>query len=121
MNIVNLSGRLGSDIKVYGNENRMFGRIRVAIERFKKTADGKREKTNPVWATVFINGRRSIALQPYLKKGTKISVTGRLSMDTKGNLVVIGDRIEFLNTPNTVKPTVKPEEKPEEVTVQEPF
>lgn len=117
MNIVVLTGRLGDDLKLYNSDNKKFGRLRLAVDRFKITKDGK-EKLAPVWVTVFVHGERAEKLSQYLKRGSKISVTGSLTADKNGALSVICHRIEFLSQK---KDQTIEQQVPPEITEEEPF
>ena len=117
MNTVILIGRLGDNMKVYEKNGKTFGRIRLAVDRFKISQD-KKEKLDPIWVTCFIHGPKCQKLVPYLTKGRKISILGTLNSDKNGQISVMVNRIEFLS--NKQEQTIETQIPPE-ITEDEPF
>ena len=80
MKLIQITGNIGNDAKVYsqnGNENVRFA---VAVTEKFKTNEGTKEKTD--WFSVFTTQK---SLVPYLTKGTKVFVLGKLNVNIRRN------------------------------------
>ncbi|MBD3306561.1 single-stranded DNA-binding protein [candidate division KSB3 bacterium] len=80
MNTVNLIGNLTRDVELkHTNTGTAIGSLSLAVnEKFKK-GDEWQERASFIDCTLF--GRRAEGLAPYLVKGTKIGITGKLRQD----------------------------------------
>ena len=102
---LSLIGNLGSDPEMKFGQNGA-GRLQFNVAVNQRTrVDGEwTEKTEWVRCTVF--GARAETLSNYLKKGTRVYVSGRLEArpwtDQQGNvragLEVIADTVEFMSS-----------------------
>jgi single-strand DNA-binding protein len=103
MNIIHLAGRLGSDPKPVGNEERPITKISVATDGgyYKKSESKFIPETD--WHTVFFFGRDAETIIKCFKKGDGILVSGKLKqnkkVDENGNkkdgFFIYGDSWEF--------------------------
>lgn len=80
MNVVNLVGNLGADaeLKVFGDGNSVLNFSLATSERWKDKQTGeKKEKTE--WHRCKMFGKGAAAVAEYMKKGTKVAVTGSIA------------------------------------------
>lgn len=83
MNSISVTGHLGTDAEMrrLGNGDPVVN-ARIAVNGFKK-------EDPPMWIGVTIFGKRGESVLPYLQKGTRIGVVGRLQVrewsDKDGN------------------------------------
>lgn len=100
INRVALSGNLGADMEVRSTSTGAYvGEFSLAISEWGK--DG--ERTSWVRCTMF--GDRAQKLAPYLVKGTKVALSGRLHQsvwetqagEKRSRVGVIVDEIEFMS------------------------
>lgn len=68
-----ISGNITRDAQIKENGDMAICNFTVAVNDFRANAD---DYTNFIDCALF--GKRANGLQPYLKKGTKVSVSGRL-------------------------------------------
>lgn len=75
MNLAILSGNLGRDpeLRTHGGDNILNFAIGVAT--------GTREKPETMWVDCALWGKRSTSLQPYLFKGSRVTVSGPLKLE----------------------------------------
>lgn len=73
INNVFISGNITRDAQIKENGDMAICNFTVAVNDFRANAD---DYTNFIDCALF--GKRAKGLQPYLKKGTKVSVSGRL-------------------------------------------
>ena len=100
MNKVILMGRLTRDPEVrYGDNQKAVGRFSIAVDRrFTREGDPTADFFN---CTAF--GKQAEFVEKYLKKGTKMLVTGRIQNDNYTNkdgqtvysVQIIVDELEF--------------------------
>ncbi|MDR1272670.1 MAG: single-stranded DNA-binding protein [Clostridiales Family XIII bacterium] len=101
MNLVIITGNLVRDPeKSVAGSGMSIVRFTVAVNRFRKNADGS--DADFIRVTVF--DRQADLVAQYLRKGSKVGVEGRLqtgSYEKDGKTVyttdVIGNRVEFLD------------------------
>lgn len=76
MNLGIFGGRLGKDAEL---NRRTTGE---PVLNFSLAVDvGTKQEPRTMWIECALWGKRGEALQPYLTKGTKVTVTGRVSLD----------------------------------------
>lgn len=73
MNVFSFTGNLGRDAETRQAGDSTVTGFSVAV----KSGWGDRERT--VWVDVSVWGKRGEAIEPYLKKGGQVAVTGELS------------------------------------------
>jgi len=75
MNLAILSGNLGRDpeLRTHGGDNILNFAIGVAT--------GTREKPETMWVDCALWGKRATSLQPYLFKGSRVTVSGPLKLE----------------------------------------
>ncbi len=107
MNKVILMGRLTRDPEVRysaGENSTAIGRFSIAVDRrFKRNGDADADFFN---CTAF--GKQAEFVEKYLKKGTKVLLTGRIQNDTYTNrdgqkvtsVQIIAEEIEFAESKN---------------------
>ena len=103
MNIVIMTGRLTADPEVrYSNQQTAVARYRLAVDRrFKREGEPEAD-----FITVVAFGKAGEFAEKYLKKGTKVGVTGRIQTgsykkndgQTVWTTEVIADAQEFLES-----------------------
>ena len=102
---LSLIGNLGNDSEMkYGQNGSGRLQFNVAVNQRTRVDGEWTEKTEWVRCTVF--GARAETLSNYLKKGTRVYVSGRLEArpwtDQQGNvragLEVIADTVEFMSS-----------------------
>ena len=77
-NRVFISGNLGTDIKVTytAGKGTPVGRFSVGVNEYKSQT----KQNEIMWVNVTLWGKSAESLSPYLVKGTKVIVTGKLSI-----------------------------------------
>ncbi|WP_455938452.1 single-stranded DNA-binding protein [Gemella morbillorum] len=77
-NRVFISGNLGSDIKVTytAGKGTPVGKFSVGVNEY----NSQTKQNETMWVNVTLWGKSAESLSPYLVKGTKVIVTGRLSI-----------------------------------------
>ena len=96
---VNFNGRLGADSEIKTSKGgKEYVAMRVATDEFKNN-----EKAT-AWINVTYHSERAIKMQPYLKKGSAVSVIGVETVgtyqdkngETQISRDVLADRVDFL-------------------------
>jgi single-strand DNA-binding protein len=96
---INFNGRLGADAEVRTSKSgKQYVSMRVATDEFKNGEKGT------AWLNVTYHSDRAIKMQPFLKKGSAISVIGSETVgtyqdkngDTQISRDVLADRVDFL-------------------------
>ena len=104
LNTCTISGNLGKAAELrYTNSQLAVVSFSVAVNERRKQADGSyQDEVNWLDSTMF--GKRAEALQPYLAKGTKLSLTGHLHKSTYerdgkqySRVEIIVDEVELMN------------------------
>lgn len=104
LNTCTISGNLGKTAELrYTNSQLAVVSFSVAVNERRKQADGSyQDEVNWLDCTMF--GKRAEALQPYLAKGTKLSLTGHLHKSTYerdgkqySRVEIIVDEVELMN------------------------
>lgn len=104
LNTCTISGNLGKAAELrYTNSQLAVVSFLVAVNERRKQADGSyQDEVNWLDCTMF--GKRAEALQPYLAKGTKLSLTGHLHKSTYerdgkqySRVEIIVDEVELMN------------------------
>ena len=104
LNTCTISGNLGKAAELrYTNSQLAVVSFSVAVNERRKQADGSyQDEVNWLDRTMF--GKRAEALQPYLAKGTKLSLTGHLHKSTYerdgkqySRVEIIVDEVELMN------------------------
>lgn len=105
LNTCTISGNLGkaADLR-HTNTGLAVVTFSVAVNERRKQADGSfQDEVNWLDCTMF--GNRAEALQPYLAKGTKLSLVGHLRKSTyerdgqtRSRIEIIVDEVELMNT-----------------------
>ena len=82
MNKVTLIGFIGKDaeLRYTTTENAVAGFSVATSESYKDKDGNKNEKTT--WHNIVIFGKRAEGLTPFLKKGTRIAVVGKIDNQT---------------------------------------
>ena len=77
-NRVFISGNLGTDIKVTytSGKGTPVGRFSVGVNEY----NSQTKQNETMWVSVTLWGKAAESLSPYLVKGTKVIVTGKLSI-----------------------------------------
>ena len=77
-NRVFISGNLGTDIKVTytAGKGTPVGRFSVGVNEY----NSQTKQNETMWVNVTLWGKSAESLSPYLVKGTKVIVTGKLSI-----------------------------------------
>ena len=77
-NRVFISGNLGNDIKVTytAGKGTPVGRFSVGVNEY----NSQTKQNETMWGNVTLGGKSAESLSPYLVKGTKVIVTGKLSI-----------------------------------------
>lgn len=104
LNTCTISGNLGKAAELrYTNSQLAVVSFSVAVNERRKQADcSYQDEVNWLDCTMF--GKRAEALQPYLAKGTKLSLTGHLHKSTYerdgkqySRVEIIVDEVELMN------------------------
>jgi single-strand DNA-binding protein len=106
MQIINISGRAGSDAQIRDTKNGdSILNVNVAVDQ----RNGAEKTTN--WYRCSIWGKRAQTLAPYIMKGTRVFICGELSIseyEGKQQLNVRVNDIEFFNDRSEEKAERKP-------------
>lgn len=77
MNITTIAGNIGKDAELRRlQDGTPVAQFSVAVDNGKDKSGNRREST---WFDCSIWGKRGEALEPYIKKGGKVTVSGRVS------------------------------------------
>lgn len=104
INICNISGNIGADSELRMTPSGLsIVRFSVAVNERKRQQDGSyADYTN--WINCVMFGKRAEALQPYLCKGSKVSLSGHLHQTTyehneerRSKIELIVDEVELMN------------------------
>lgn len=115
LNTCTISGNLGKAAELrYTNSNLAVVTFSVAVNERKRQQDGSyQDEVNWLDCTMF--GKRAEALQPYLAKGTKLSLVGHLHKSTferdgqkHSRVEIIVDEVELMNTRREPQGTQEP-------------
>lgn len=103
LNTVALTGRVGRDPEIkYFESGTMIATFSLAVDGFAK--DGEKPTH---WIDLKIWGKQAQVSADYVRKGSKIGVSGRLEQENwvdkesggkRSKLVVVADRLELLGT-----------------------
>lgn len=105
LNTCTESGRLGKPAELrYTNTGVAVVTFSIAVDERRKQADGSyQDEAN--WFDCVMFGKRAEALQPYLAKGTKLSLVGHLRQSTyerdgqkRSRVEIVVDDVELMNT-----------------------
>lgn len=104
LNSCTISGNLGKAAELrYTNSQLAVVSFSVAVNERRKQADGSYQDV-PHWFDCVMFGKRAEALQPYLAKGTKLSLTGHLHKSTYerdgkqySRVEIVVDEVELMN------------------------
>lgn len=118
INRVSISGNLGQDAELRQTQSGMavLGFSVCVNDRRKNQRTGEWED-RPNWVDCTMFGNRAQGIAPYLSKGCKVAVDGRLSQSTwekdgqrRSKLEVIVDEIEFMSAqgPSAAQPAACP-------------
>jgi single-strand DNA-binding protein len=119
MNLVTLSGRLGSDPKTAELENGTVTSVSLATDESYSKKDGTKVQQTE-WHDLEIWGRQGEVLAQYTKKGSKLLITGRIKTnkwqskdgETKRRTIIVVNSFEFLDSASRSEsdsePTVDP-------------
>lgn len=113
MNVVILSGNLGTDPEAKSSKKGNYTRFRLAVNRNGGGGD-------PLWVTVVCFDDLAEAAAKNLKKGTKVVVRGRLEQDKRGRFGVVAYEVEFLGGRASAKKQAPKAEEPEPEEVLDP-
>lgn len=124
INLVCVSGRLTRDIDVRYLQNAApVGTFALATNKSVKKNGSWTEDTSFIDITIY--GKLAEVLKPYLTKGKKISVTGAFRQDRWekngqkfSKIVVIADKINFLETQKTEGSAPAPQSAPQQMPPQ---
>lgn len=105
LNTCTISGNLGKAAELrYTNTGLAVVTFSVAVNERRKQADGSFQD-EVSWLDCTMFGNRAEALQPYLAKGTKLSLVGHLRKSTyerdgqkRSRVEIIVDEVELMNT-----------------------
>ncbi len=98
------SGRLGKAAELrYTTNGVAVVTFSIAVDERRKQADGSyQDEAN--WFDCVMFGKRAEALQPYLTKGTKLSLVGHLRQSTyehngnkRSSVEIVVDDVELMN------------------------
>ena len=104
LNTCTESGRLGKAAELrYTTNGVAVVTFSIAIDERRKQADGSyQDEAN--WFQCVMFGKRAEALQPYLTKGTKLSLVGHLRQSTydhngqkRSSVEIVVDDVELMN------------------------
>lgn len=105
LNTCAISGHLGKAAELrYTNSQLAVVTFSVAVNERAKQADGSYQDV-PHWFDCVMFGKRAEALQPYLAKGTKLSLAGHLRQNKwekdgrqYSRVEIVVDEVELMNT-----------------------
>jgi single-strand DNA-binding protein len=75
MNTCSFTGRLGRDAELRHTKAKGEPVLSVSL-----AVSGREKDAPPTWVSVSVFGKRAEALEPYLTKGSRIGVVGRISL-----------------------------------------
>lgn len=105
LNTCTESGRLGKAAELrYTTTGVAVVTFSIAVDERRKQTDGSyRDEAN--WFDCVMFGKRAEALQPYLARGTKLSLVGHLRQSTyerdghkRSRVEIVVDDVELMNT-----------------------
>lgn len=96
MQVTMIAGNVGKDavLRRTGNGDAVLG-FSVAVDNGKDKNGNKRDST---WYSCSIWGKRAESLENYIKKGTKLTLTGRAGVDVyegRGSLTLNVNELTF--------------------------
>ncbi len=105
INSVNIAGNLTRDMEVRTAQTGLqIGTVGIAVNDRRKNKNTGEWKNEPSFFDLKMFGTRAEKIAPYLTKGTKVSVQGKLIQErwekdgkTASRVFVYIDEIEFLN------------------------
>lgn len=105
LNTCTESGRLGKAAELrYTTTGVAVVTFSIAVDERRKQSDGS-YKDEANWFDCVMFGKRAEALQPYLAKGTKLSLVGHLRRSTyehdgqkRSRVEIVVDDVELMNT-----------------------
>lgn len=105
LNTCTESGRLGKAAELrYTTTGVAVVTFSIAVDERRKQPDGS-YKDEANWFDCVMFGKRAEALQPYLAKGTKLSLVGHLRRSTyehdcqkRSRVEIVVDDVELMNT-----------------------
>lgn len=105
LNTCTESGRLGKAAELrYTTTGVAVVTFSIAVAERRKQSDGS-YKDEANWFDCVMFGKRAEALQPYLAKGTKLSLVGHLRQSTyehdgqkRSRVEIVVDDVELMNT-----------------------
>lgn len=98
MKVITIAGNLGKDCEVQSNQRGEFITFSVAV------TEGSKENKKTIW---FGCSSYKVNLAQYLKKGTKVVVTGTLIIEEKGNRTFHDVRASHIQLMNDRKATTQ--------------
>lgn len=98
MKVITIAGNLGKDCEVQTNQRGEFITFSVAV------TEGSKENKKTIW---FGCSSYKVNLAQYLKKGTKVVVTGTLIIEEKGNRTFHNVRASHIQLMNDRKTTTQ--------------
>ena len=111
MNLAILTGNLGRDpeIRTHNGDNILNFAIGVAT--------GTRDKPETMWVACALSGKRATSLQPYLFKGSRVTVSGPLRLEeyqakdgtTKSRLRLSVDQLDLPPKPEGAASPLQPD------------
>ncbi len=136
INSVNIAGNLTRDMEIRTAKTGLqIGTVGIAVNDRRKNKNTGEWEDDPSFFDLKMFGTRAEKLAPYLTKGTKVSIQGKLIQErwekdgkTVGRVFVYIDEIEFLSskggkaaegTPAGAEahPLAEPEQQPEPIPV----
>jgi len=97
MQVTMIAGNVGKDavLRRTGNGDAVLG-FSVAVDNGKDKSGNKRDST---WYSCSVWGKRAESLENYIKKGTKVALTGRVGVDVyegRGSLTLNVNELTFM-------------------------
>jgi len=97
MQVTMIAGNVGKDavLRRTGNGDAVLG-FSVAVNNGKDKNGNKRDST---WFSCSVWGKRAESLENYIKKGTKVALTGRVGVDVyegRGSLTLNVNELTFM-------------------------
>lgn len=92
MQILTIAGNIGKDaeVRTTGGGDKVAG-FSVAVDNGKDSSGNRRDST---WYDCSIWGKRAEALAPYLKKGGKVSISGRPTVRVYNDKAYLGVSVD---------------------------
>ena len=92
MQIITIAGNIGKDaeIRTTGNGDKVAG-FSVAVDNGKDSNGNRRDST---WFDCSLWGKRAESLAPYIKKGGKITVSGRPTAREHNGMAYLGINVD---------------------------